>query len=105
MRLLTIVLLLFLPATLPAQQSWQTFTRQLDSLARADGVVGWSAVQVENGKITARDDRGLADRESGLRVGPGVIFHYGSITKTLTAIAIMQLAEQKLIGLDDPIVK
>jgi CubicO group peptidase (beta-lactamase class C family) len=105
MRQIITVLLLLMPAALPAQQSWQTFTHHLDSLARADGVVGWSAVQVENGKITARDDQGLADRESGLRVGPGVVFHYGSITKTLTAIAIMQLAEQKLIGLDDPIVK
>jgi CubicO group peptidase (beta-lactamase class C family) len=105
MRQIVIVLLLCVPVALPAQQSWQTFTHDLDSLARADGVVGWSAVQVENGKITARDDQGWADRESMLRVGPGVVFHYGSITKTLTAIAIMQLAEQKLIGLDDPIVK
>ena len=105
MRQITCALLLCVPAALPAQQSWQTFTRQLDSLARADGVVGWSAVQVENGRITAREDQGLADRESGLRTGPGVVFHYGSITKTLTAIAIMQLAEEKLIGVDDPIVK
>ena len=90
---------------LAAQQRWRAFATELDSLAKADGVVGWSAVLVEDGKITARDDQGMADRERQLRVGPGVIFHYGSITKTLTAIAIMQLAEQKLIGLDDPVVK
>ncbi len=102
-------LLLTSASTLRAQKQgdagrWQGFTTELDSLARADGVVGWSAVLVENGKITARDDQGLADRESGLRVEPGVVFHYGSITKTLTAIAIMQLVGQHLIGLDDPIV-
>ncbi len=105
MRTSLAMLLLAIPASLPGQARWQTFTHELDSLARADGVVGWSAVIVENGKITARDDQGWADRESKLRVGPGVVFHYGSITKTLTAIAIMQLAEQKLIGLDDPIVQ
>jgi CubicO group peptidase (beta-lactamase class C family) len=105
MRFLFSLLILSIPCTLAAQQPWQRFTRDLDSLARADGVVGWSAVLVENGRITARDDQGVADRESGLRVGQGIVFHYGSITKTLTAISIMQLAERKLISLDDPIVK
>lgn len=105
MRHLTFLLLLIVPAAASAQQPWRSFTHELDSLARADGVVGWSAVLADRGKIVARDDQGLADRERGLRVDAGTVFHYGSITKTLTAIAIMQLADRGLIGLDDPVVK
>ena len=105
MRYIFYLLLLWLPAVLPAQQRWHTFTTELDSLARADGVVGWSAVLVQDGRITARDDQGMADRERRQPVTAATVFHYGSITKTLTAIGIMQLAEHKLISLDDPIVK
>jgi CubicO group peptidase (beta-lactamase class C family) len=106
MRYIFCLLLLWLPAALPAQQQhWHTFTTELDSLARADGVVGWSAVLVQDGRITARDDQGMADRERRQPVTAATVFHYGSITKTLTAIGIMQLAEHKLISLDDPVVK
>ena len=33
------------------------------------------------------------------------IFHWASITKTFTGIAIMQLRDRGLLSLDDPIVK
>ncbi|HLS47951.1 MAG TPA: serine hydrolase domain-containing protein, partial [Gemmatimonadales bacterium] len=37
--------------------------------------------------------------------GPETIYHWGSITKTLTAVAIMQLRDRGLLSLDDPITR
>jgi Beta-lactamase class C and other penicillin binding proteins len=42
---------------------------------------------------------------SGRAVTDSTIFHWASITKTLTAIGIMQLRDRGKLSLDDPIVK
>src|SRR5204862_7942248 len=41
------------------------------------------------------------DRALGRRVDERTIFHWGSITKTLTAVAVMQLRDRKRLSLDD----
>jgi CubicO group peptidase (beta-lactamase class C family) len=51
----------------------------------------------------AHHEHGLADRAQGVRITPQTIYHYGSITKTLTAIAIMQLRDRGRLSLDDRI--
>jgi len=48
---------------------------------------------------------GYADREAKRRVDNSTIFHYGSITKTLTAIAVLQLRDRGLLSLDDPVTR
>ena len=48
---------------------------------------------------------GFADRESGRKTNGATIWHWASITKTFTAIAIMQLRDRKRLALDDPIIK
>jgi CubicO group peptidase (beta-lactamase class C family) len=45
---------------------------------------------------------GLADIAAGTPVGVDTVFRVGSITKTITAIAVMQLSEQGLVDLDAP---
>src|SRR5690242_19082263 len=44
--------------------------------------------------------RGLADVESHAHVDPSTVFRIGSITKPITALAVMQLHERGLIDLD-----
>jgi CubicO group peptidase (beta-lactamase class C family) len=79
---------------------WAAFVRTFDAYADTGRVVGGSAVLVRDGRIVARHDYGLADRARGQRVDERTIFHYGSITKTLTAIAIMQLRDRGRLTLD-----
>lgn len=86
-------------------KGWSDFARQFDEETTRDGVVGASVVLVRAGQIIARADHGMADRDLNQRVDAKTLFHYGSITKTLTAIAIMQLVERKRISLDDRIVR
>lgn len=46
---------------------------------------------------------GLADAARGKPVGPDTVFRIGSISKTMTAIGLMQLYERGLFALDDPV--
>ena len=48
---------------------------------------------------------GLRDRSTNLAVDNDTIFHWASITKTFTGIAIMRLRDEGRLKLDDPIVK
>lgn len=80
---------------------WATFTRNFDHYAARDSVVGASMVVLRDGNVVARHDYGFADRGAARRVDQSTIFHYGSITKTLTAISIMQLRDRGRLSLDD----
>jgi CubicO group peptidase (beta-lactamase class C family) len=83
--------------------AWATYIRSFDSLAAADGIVGGGIVLVEDGHMLAHHEYGYADRERRVPISLQTIYHYGSITKTLTAIAIMQLRDRGKLNLDDRI--
>ncbi len=94
------------PAQLAAQAAdapagWGGFTQLFDTTARRDSIVGAGIVMVRDGRIVAHHEFGYADRATGVRATPQTIYHYGSITKTLTAIAIMQLRDRHELSLDD----
>jgi CubicO group peptidase (beta-lactamase class C family) len=94
-----------IPASAQMPAGWKDFTKLFQSYVDADKIVGASVVAVRAGKETARYDTGLADRSAGVRVDSQTIFHWGSITKSLTAISIMQLRDRGKLSLDDKIVK
>ena len=85
--------------------AWDAFVQQFEAYARAQGVVGATTALVSDGRIAARRNLGLADRATGKQVDDRTIFHWASITKTQTAIAVMQLRDRGRFQLDDPIVK
>lgn len=88
-----------------APAGWADFTRLLEERAPADQVVGAAAILMQEGEIVARHHYGLADRERGVPVTERTIFHYASITKVLTAIAIMQLRDRGRLTLEDPVTR
>ncbi len=95
-----------LPARQPAPTpGWPAFVRTLEAYADRDGAVGASAALVVDGRIVARHHVGFADRATGRRVDERTIFHWASITKTLGAVAVMQLRDRGRLSLDDPIVR
>ncbi|HEU4697901.1 MAG TPA: serine hydrolase domain-containing protein [Gemmatimonadales bacterium] len=93
------------PRPAAAEAGWPAFVQAFDAYARADSVVGGAAVLVRNGRVVARHDWGWADRDARQRADTGTIYHYGSITKTLTAIAVMQLRDRGRLSLDDRVVR
>src|ERR1044072_5765231 len=68
------------------------------------GIVGSSLVFVRNGAVLHRAFEGYQDRATKRPVDEDTIYHWASITKTFTGIAIMQLRDRGLLKLDDPII-
>ena len=81
---------------------------ELDMTARVDEIRGrWPCTGlavgvVRDGSLEFFAGRGLADIASGTPVTQDTVFRVASITKTFTAVAVMQLCEQGLIDLDAP---
>jgi CubicO group peptidase (beta-lactamase class C family) len=84
---------------------WARFTAAFDGYVRADGVVGGRVMVLRRGRVLADHAVGLGDRERGAPAAPDAVYHWASITKTLTAIAIMQLRDRGRLSLDDPITR
>lgn len=101
------LLVLLAPVALLAQApaAWPAFTRTFAAYVDSDKVVGAGAVFVRDGRVVARFDTGFANRAANVRVDDQSIYHWGSITKTLTAISIMQLRDRGKLSLDDRIVR
>ncbi len=59
----------------------------------------------DHGKPIFRKALGFANREWNVPATPDTVFRIGSTTKTFTATAILQLAEEGALTLDDPIAK
>jgi CubicO group peptidase (beta-lactamase class C family) len=84
---------------------WQAFTRAFDAYAGGDSVVGASVLVMRDGHVLAHHEFGFADRASRQPVDERTLFHWGSITKTLTAVAVMQLRDRGKLALDDQVTR
>lgn len=76
---------------------------QLDAMAAAlypPGDPGAAVLLARGGEILLRRGYGLASLELGVPLDPGMVFRVGSITKQLTAVAILMLAEKGKLRLD-----
>lgn len=59
----------------------------------------------EHGTVALRAGYGMADLERGVPVNADTVFESGSVAKQFTAMAILLLAQQGKISLDDPVRK
>jgi D-alanyl-D-alanine carboxypeptidase len=66
---------------------------------------GAAVIVVREGEIIFRKGQGMANLELGVPIEPDMVFRLGSITKQFTAVAILMLAEQGKLALDDSITK
>jgi CubicO group peptidase (beta-lactamase class C family) len=69
-----------------------------------EGIVGGSLWLLDANGVVRRELVGYADLASGRAIEEQTIFHWASITKTLTGIAIMQLRDRGMLALDDAVV-
>ncbi len=96
------VLILPIPGNAQHDAAWQRAVATLDAYVARDQVVGSALVLMRDGKIVAEQYTGDADRAVPRRASRGTIWHWGSITKTLTAVAVMQLQQEYRGKGDDP---
>lgn len=66
---------------------------------------GLSIAIVKNGEVVYSRGFGFRDLEHGSRATPDTLYAIGSVTKSFTALSIMQLVEKGKLGLDEPISK
>lgn len=67
------------------------------------GTPALSIALVDDCQIIWAEGFGYADREQRTAATPETVYQIGSITKLLTALAIMQLVQQKRLDLDRPV--
>jgi CubicO group peptidase (beta-lactamase class C family) len=74
----------------------------LAAIASRHPAVGLAIGVVRDGRLSSFHGHGLADIASRALVTEDTVFRIGSITKTFTATAVLQLCEQGLVDLDAP---
>ena len=96
-----------LSAQTPADfaKAWEPVAQEFHAALAREGVVGGALWFIRGDSVLAREFHGMADQATGRKIDANTIFHWASITKTLTAIGIMQLRDRGKLSLDDPIVK
>lgn len=67
------------------------------------GIVGLSIATIRGGEVNYQRGFGFRDFQKGWSATPETIYCIGSVTKSFTALAIMQLAEAGKLKLDDPV--
>ncbi len=112
MRLLTTFsFCLLLLSTIQAQTSTKTDQRLLasfDSILNKEfksNEPGATAIVVQKGQVIYKKAVGMADMELNVPLQTDMIFRIGSISKQFTAVAILQLAEQGKLSVQDDIKK
>jgi len=102
-----VLLLLSLNAQPGAAASSDTqLVKEIDAVMSAiykPGEPGAAVIVRRDGRTIFRRGYGMADLELGVKVEPDMVFRLGSITKQFTAAAILMLAEQGKLSLQDEI--
>lgn len=84
--------------TLPARA--QEFLKRLRTATGTPGVSGAVAVR---GRIVFSSGAGFIDLENSVPATGTSVYNIGSVSKTITGVAMMQLLEQRRITLDDDV--
>lgn len=82
--------------------SGNTLEEKLGSVIKKYEVQGASYAIIKNGKIASIHNFGYSNVEQKRKVDDNTAFKIASISKTVTAYAIMQLVDQKVLDLDAP---
>lgn len=91
------------------QNDWSTFEpmKKADSLVKAYldtfQLKGASMAIVKDGQLVYAKGYGYADKETGEKVHSGHKFRIASVSKLITAVAIMKLVDEKKLGLNDTV--
>jgi CubicO group peptidase (beta-lactamase class C family) len=76
--------------------------RTFQQLVDQGQIAGVSMLIARRGQVAYRRDLGFMDVEAKKAMAPDAIFRIASMTKSLTAVAVLQLFEQGRFMLDDP---
>jgi len=81
----------------------EAYDEVMTTLIRKWDIAGASLALARDGRLLLARGYGLADREGQRPVEPESLFRLASLSKTVTAVAVLQLAQERRIGLDDKV--
>lgn len=88
------------PAAVTSMAELEHFLAQLVATGNPPGL---SIVVIKDGKLVYNRAFGLADGPNQIAATPETVYHWWSMTKIVTAVAILQLQEGGRLHLDDPV--
>lgn len=91
-------------STGPKNRRFESFDRLIKPFMKKHRIPGVSIAVAENGNVLFARGYGFADMDAKQPVAPNSLFRIASISKPVTAVAILQLVERKKLKLDDKIV-
>ena len=77
--------------------------KNIRSFQKKWGIKGLSVAITKDGRLVYAKGFGYANEETGEKVEPGHLFRIASISKLITAVTIMHLVEENMVGLEDPV--
>jgi CubicO group peptidase (beta-lactamase class C family) len=107
LKTLLICIGFFLPIHLFAQAIPDSILRKIDSIFKGtpDSIPGFAVGIIRNDSLIFSKGYGLANLEYAIPNDPETVFHMASISKQFTGYAILALAKQGKLSLDDDIRK
>ena len=99
------VLLIYVTSPASGQTAPYAHAARVDAAVKSEigkeKLVGSAVVVIDEGRIVWMKGYGYADREMAIAVDPAATqFRWASISKSVTAVAALQLVEQGLLNLD-----
>jgi len=92
------------PARPSIDREWQGVVDDYRAALQNGGTVGSSMILAQDGKVIKSEYYGFADKATGRPVDAQTIYHWASITKLFTTVAILQLRDRGKLRLDDRII-
>lgn len=100
-----VLVLCFVALAGPASAQWDAVDRVVGEEMAAQKIPGLSVAVAVDGKLTWTKGYGYSDLENDVRASEQTRYRLASISKSITAVAVMQLAEAGRLDLDAPVQK
>lgn len=98
---LALLCILAMAANGQTQHDFPSLQSDIDTILTKNSIPGMQLVVVDDDSILFLKNFGITDLTTEQRVSDKTIFRIGSISKSFTAIAILQLVEEGLLDLND----
>lgn len=103
--LITCILLTSAPKYVSALTETQTLDSKIDEYIaqHEDTIAALATIVIQNNEILVHRTTGYANIEQGIKAGNDTVFEWGSCSKILIWVSVMQLVEDELIDLNTDI--
>ena len=93
------------PPPVPASEAalFAALKADIPEIIRIIGTPGLNLAIARRGQVIYEDGFGFADLERKIPMTAETVTHSGSMGKTYTATAVMQMVERGILGLDEPV--